>query len=1356
MDYTYSEQYLLQWLTERLGGPTPVTPITLVNLLINLKIVPFEVAQAQAQDPIGLLYRTLGVVNPALNDGLWIEDLQRDDYATKLYLLRNIVQYAQQEDPPPPPPPPDDDRASTFMSEQPIVTSPGPPNFADQAQYQPYFDPNVAQPPTFVEPQHPAQPPTYPPPPPQMQFSPIHDARGAANVVQSYASQVESRFEELNPMQSLAAMQASVSTSLGELSSRVSTPQAAGLAAVAGATAVGGLAYFSHSTPPGFPRGPSLGGNAGKAQHHQTSPPIPRADAPSMQRQNQAHLTNPGPPVNADGGNKQQPNSSGAGAGPPSEQQQQQQQQQAPPSNPGPAVNADGAVVTQPVPGKATKGVKKSGPSTSGSDFSSTNNQQEKSNIPQPRWKTEGEEPKEIPLDVETYFNNLTSFHYLITGFFRHAETSEEVRFVFVPSYLSKSSNFSIDSVWPALGLPKPEILFEFGASSAEIKKANLKLPAKRQEQFNRDKNNFDQDHYRGVMQGSLNKLLVSISSSCGQANAYFRWEGEAETKEDVQPSSQNVASLPGEEKDDEPDDQLAPMLHAATRKASADPTPIICLQSMVIDADKQYFNPLLVALLFSEARRFPAKDGAKYNSREKVVEMPLDWTSEKRVLDKTVIRMPSKYVSHVIFTSDFNNLNRKFHESLPHGLIMFGGSSISNVRQVEDCIQGSIQRPLFLFEFVGGATDLVVEFFRKYSAHRRIIRGGQSKALQLPFGENYTTKTQKPEGWLNAMDDEMIKVAKALNILYETINNFDEDKVCILDIFDTTDLDCVDQITKVMASASLTRQELGATAGEERRLAYAWRLRQMMVFNAKRMKVVSDVLTSLIILFSFSSTAASILYVGFKSHPDLVGSSVLPWISVLNILLPLVVTICKGVMASQNPRDKYVVLKSAGTRIESEIYFYRTRTGDYNGRSKAAPGEVTDQDNGNDENERIPATSDPKKVFQENIDKILNEVYSSDINKASLTIPWENPMIRINKRISSNFRLQKMLSESSVMPLRSNSIFACICDIFTFIHDVFSHIYESIVHFFESCFSCFLHWFCCKADDYIAPPAHVDVQQKNLHDADEERGRTEVYGEIPQRGTITATPQQQGRDTQSDSNGTPQQQDQNNASSGKSSPSLYNWFFTEKNTVGQSLGRKRTKKEQKQETIIRSRWVDRELEDQLREREDDGMSKLSADDYVQQRLLPWLATFAVKSPSLSKGVTFVTVSTIFLSVASSVLSSFDLMEWIPLALAFSSCLTSAISYTQSEIRLAQVNGGYKNLTQLLVWWNSLGVVERRSASNKEILVLRTEHEIQNQIVGYVNTSKSMDKMGGDSSNGTAGSGTKDNNQQGAQTPHKR
>ena len=812
----------------------------------------------------------------------------------------------------------------------------------------------------------------------------------------------------------------------------------------------------------------------------------------------------------------------------------------------------------------------------------------------------------------------------------------------------------------------------------------------------------------------------------------------------------------------------------------------------MVIDADKQYFNPLLVALLFSEARRFPAKDGAKYNSRDKVVEIPLEWTGEKRVLDKTnsnptVTRMPSKYVSHVIFTSDFNNLNRKFHESLPHGTIMFGGNNVSNVRQVEDCIQGSIQRPLFLFEFVGGATDLVVEFFRKYSAHRRIVRGGKSKPLLLPFGEDYTKRTtqltkdgtrvwKKPDGWLSSMDDEMVQVAKALNILYETINNFDEDKVCILDIFDTTDLDCVDQITKVMASASLTRQELGATAGEERRLAYAWRLRQMMVFNAKRMKVVSDVLTSLIILFSFSSTAASILYVGFKSHPDLVGSSVLPWISVLNILLPLVVTICKGVMASQNPRDKYVVLKSAGTRIESEIYFYRTRTGDYNGRSKAAPGEMTDQDNGNDENERITATSDPKKVFQENIDKILNEVYSSDINKASLTIPWENPMIRINKRISSNFRLQKMLSESSVMPLRSNSIFACICDIFTFIHDVFSYIYESIVHFFESCFSCFLHWFCCKADDFIAPPAHVEVQQKNLHDVDVERPsgrarrRTEIFGEIPQRGSITATlqqqvrdtqsdsqgtPQQQGRDTQSGSNGTPQQQVQNKASSGKSSSSLYNWFFTEKNTVGQSLGRKRTKKEQKQETIIRSRWVDRELEDQLREREDDGMSKLSADDYVQQRLLPWLATFAVKSPS-KKGVTFVTVSTIFLSVASSVLSSFDLMEWIPLALAISSCLTSAISYTQSEIRLAQVNGGYKNLTQLLVWWNSLGVVERRSASNKEILVLRTEHEIQNQIVGYVNTSKSMDKMGGDSSNGTAASGTKDNNQQGAQTPHKR
>ena len=86
----------------------------------------------------------------------------------------------------------------------------------------------------------------------------------------------------------------------------------------------------------------------------------------------------------------------------------------------------------------------------------------------------------------------------------------------------------------------------------------------------------------------------------------------------------------------------------------------------------------------------------------------------------------------------------------------------------------------------------------------------------------------------------------------------------------------------------------------------------------------------------------------------------------------------------------------------------------------------------------------------------------------------------------------------------------------------------------------------------------------------------------------------------------------------------------------------------------------------------DDGLTTITADEYVKLRLLPLVASFTVKAPGMSSLVSVVTVITIMLSVASSVFSTFNLVIFIPIALAFSGSLTAWTSYNQTDLRLVR------------------------------------------------------------------------------------
>ncbi len=135
------------------------------------------------------------------------------------------------------------------------------------------------------------------------------------------------------------------------------------------------------------------------------------------------------------------------------------------------------------------------------------------------------------------------------------------------------------------------------------------------------------------------------------------------------------------------------------------------------------------------------------------------------------------------------------------------------------------------------------------------------------------------------------------------------------------------------------------------------------------------------------------------------------------------------------------------------------------------------------------------------------------------------------------------------------------------------------------------------------------------------------------------------------------------------------------------------------------------------------GLGSLTADEYVKLRLLPTLAYFTVRSPPLSKSVSSVGVTIIALSVVSSALSPFGQSVWIPAILALSGAISSWTSHKQSDLKLIQTNIALHQLHQLLIWWDSLTMIEKRSISNKEKLVTTTEQVIQTQAVSVASSN---------------------------------
>ena len=138
----------------------------------------------------------------------------------------------------------------------------------------------------------------------------------------------------------------------------------------------------------------------------------------------------------------------------------------------------------------------------------------------------------------------------------------------------------------------------------------------------------------------------------------------------------------------------------------------------------------------------------------------------------------------------------------------------------------------------------------------------------------------------------------------------------------------------------------------------------------------------------------------------------------------------------------------------------------------------------------------------------------------------------------------------------------------------------------------------------------------------------------------------------------------------------------------------------------------------------DDGISLVTAEDYIHFRFLPMLQYYAWRSRELSRKVQALQVSIFFLTAVLAAASPLGYDAWIPIVVSIISFFTGILEFEALSSQLRNVNQSLESLKNLHFWWQSLSMVERRMPSNKNELVASTEATADSEISAWKKTLK--------------------------------
>jgi len=130
---------------------------------------------------------------------------------------------------------------------------------------------------------------------------------------------------------------------------------------------------------------------------------------------------------------------------------------------------------------------------------------------------------------------------------------------------------------------------------------------------------------------------------------------------------------------------------------------------------------------------------------------------------------------------------------------------------------------------------------------------------------------------------------------------------------------------------------------------------------------------------------------------------------------------------------------------------------------------------------------------------------------------------------------------------------------------------------------------------------------------------------------------------------------------------------------------------------------------------EDDYKTTLSIEEYMEHRMKPLMKHFEAKSPKHNLYLRALNLISALLNaviVGMAVPRDLNIGHWLTACVSCKVLVLNVIDYKNYAVQLRALNSGVKELQNLLTWWESLSVIDRRTRQAKTQAVVTVEQAV--------------------------------------------
>ncbi|MGI8636679.1 MAG: SLATT domain-containing protein, partial [Segetibacter sp.] len=135
---------------------------------------------------------------------------------------------------------------------------------------------------------------------------------------------------------------------------------------------------------------------------------------------------------------------------------------------------------------------------------------------------------------------------------------------------------------------------------------------------------------------------------------------------------------------------------------------------------------------------------------------------------------------------------------------------------------------------------------------------------------------------------------------------------------------------------------------------------------------------------------------------------------------------------------------------------------------------------------------------------------------------------------------------------------------------------------------------------------------------------------------------------------------------------------------------------------------------------QDDGISYLVPDRYIELRLDDQLSFFRTKAVKLEKQLKMLYWSTFLVGGLGSYLAAVNMQVWVALTTTVVAAFGTYLGYRQVENTLIKYNQAATDLANVKAWWNALSAEDQSLSANIDSLVSHTEQVLQTELDGWI------------------------------------